>query len=227
MPFLFFFPLLTQMQIFCFYSKVPDGFKSISFIDFPPCADNGSLIMVKDLPSSETSLLFSCLVVSNSFATPWSVVHQAPPLMGFPRQEYQSGLPFLTSGDLPSPGIEPRSPVLAGRFFTTEPPLLLFPKMVFFLQYKTESQCCYIQQVRNRPLSFVFIFWGSRVTLIFLEIRVKSICSCFLYFQKVTLSSPLVEHIPLEIQENKMHAPSPDTLTYAVGNPAFPRLARG
>ena len=42
--------------------------------------------------------------------------------MGFPRQEYWSGLPFLPAGDLPNPGIQPRSPALAGRFHTTEPP---------------------------------------------------------------------------------------------------------
>ena len=45
--------------------------------------------------------------------------------MGFPRQEYWSGLPFLPPGDLPNPEIEPTSPVspgLAGRFFTAEPP---------------------------------------------------------------------------------------------------------
>jgi len=44
--------------------------------------------------------------------------------MGFPRQEYWSGLPFPTSGDLPNPGIKPESfasPALAGGFFTTEP----------------------------------------------------------------------------------------------------------
>ena len=39
--------------------------------------------------------------------------------MGFPRQEYWSGLPFPPPGDLPDPGIEPASPVLAGVFFTT------------------------------------------------------------------------------------------------------------
>ena len=38
------------------------------------------------------------------------------------RQEYWSGLPFLPPGDLPNPGIEPKSPELAGRFFTTVPP---------------------------------------------------------------------------------------------------------
>ena len=42
--------------------------------------------------------------------------------MGFSGQEYWSGLPFLPSGDLPHPGIEPRSPALAERFFTAEPP---------------------------------------------------------------------------------------------------------
>ena len=40
--------------------------------------------------------------------------------MGFPRQEYWSGLPFPSPGDLPDPGIDPVSPALAGGFFTTE-----------------------------------------------------------------------------------------------------------
>ena len=46
------------------------------------------------------------------FATPWTVAYQARPLMGFSRQDYQSGLPFPSPGDLPDPGIEPRSPAL-------------------------------------------------------------------------------------------------------------------
>ena len=53
---------------------------------------------------------------------PWTVAHQAPLSMGFPRQEYWSGLPFPLLGDLPEPGIEPTSPVWAGGFFTTEQP---------------------------------------------------------------------------------------------------------
>ena len=59
------------------------------------------------------------------FVTLWTVAHQAPLSMGFPRQEYWSGWPFPPPGDLPNPGVEPTSPVspvLAGRFFTTEPP---------------------------------------------------------------------------------------------------------
>ena len=52
----------------------------------------------------------------------WTVAHQAPLSMGFPRQEYWNRLPFSSPGDLPDPGIELTSPALAGRFFTTEPP---------------------------------------------------------------------------------------------------------
>ncbi|CAI9152054.1 unnamed protein product [Rangifer tarandus platyrhynchus] len=60
--------------------------------------------------------------MSSSFATPWTIAHQAPLSMEFSRQEYWSGLPFPSPGDLPDPGIEPMSPVLACGFFTTEPP---------------------------------------------------------------------------------------------------------
>ena len=45
------------------------------------------------------------------FATPWTIAHQAPLSIGFPRQEYWSGLPFPTPGDLPDPGIKLTSPV--------------------------------------------------------------------------------------------------------------------
>ena len=56
------------------------------------------------------------------FATPWTATHQAPPSMGFSRQEYRSGLPFPSPGDLPDPGIEPRSPTLQADALTSEPP---------------------------------------------------------------------------------------------------------
>ena len=60
--------------------------------------------------------------MSNSSATPWTTAHQASLSMGFPRLEQWNGLPFLSPGDLPDPGIEPKSPALADGFFTTEPP---------------------------------------------------------------------------------------------------------
>ena len=56
------------------------------------------------------------------FATPWTIARQAPLPMGFPRQEYWSGLPFPTLRDLPDPGIKPESLALAGGFSTIEPP---------------------------------------------------------------------------------------------------------
>ena len=65
--------------------------------------------------------MLSHSVMFNS-ATLWTVALQSPLSMEFSRQEYWSGLAFLTPGDLPNPGIEPASlvsPALAGRFFTT------------------------------------------------------------------------------------------------------------
>ena len=62
--------------------------------------------------------------MSDSFRSPGTVAHYAPLSMGFSREEYWSGLPFPTPGDLPDSGMEPMSPAspaLAGRFFTTEP----------------------------------------------------------------------------------------------------------
>ena len=54
--------------------------------------------------------------------TPWTVACQASLSMGFPRQEYWSGFPFLSPGDLPDPGIKPVSPALVGGFFISELP---------------------------------------------------------------------------------------------------------
>ena len=56
------------------------------------------------------------------FETPWTVTYQAPHSMGFSREECWSGLPFPSPGDLPDPGIEPRSPALQADALTSEPP---------------------------------------------------------------------------------------------------------
>ena len=63
--------------------------------------------LIKDMKVKVKSL--SCVRL---FATPWTVAYQAPLSMGFSRQEYWSGLPFPSPGDLPDPEIEPRSPAL-------------------------------------------------------------------------------------------------------------------
>ena len=54
------------------------------------------------------------------FVTPWTTAHQAPLSMRFSRQGYWSGLPFPSPGDLPNPGIEPRSPALQADSLLTE-----------------------------------------------------------------------------------------------------------
>ena len=84
------------------------------------------------------------------FATPWTVAYQASPSMGFSRQEYWSGLPFPSPGDLPDPGIEPGSPTLEADALTSEPPYLLdlqksreFQKNICFCftDYATAFDC--------------------------------------------------------------------------------------
>ena len=65
--------------------------------------------------------LLSCYLLSDS-VTPWTVAHQAPLSIGFPRKEYWSGLSFPSQGDLPDPGIKPVFPALQADFFTVELP---------------------------------------------------------------------------------------------------------
>ena len=67
---------------------------------------------------SESEVAQSCLTLCD----PRTVAHQAPPSVEFSRQEYWSGLPFPSPGDLPDPGIEPRSPTLQAEALTSAPP---------------------------------------------------------------------------------------------------------
>ena len=89
------------------------------------------------------------------FAIPWTVAHQAPLSIGFPRQEYWSGLPFSSPGDLSDSGIEPTSPALAGRFFTNEPSGK--PHLVLLLSSKS-AVCLLVTQL---PFSLLFPFLHS------------------------------------------------------------------
>ena len=66
----------------------------------------------KNCETTLLMLLFSCSVSSDSFVISWTVAHQTPLSMGFPRHEYWSALPFPFPGDLPDPGTEPISPQL-------------------------------------------------------------------------------------------------------------------
>ena len=70
------------------------------------------LLLPSVFPSISCYLLFNDSAVSDTFATPWTVAHQAPLSVRFPRQEYWSGFPFPSPGNLSDPGIEPASPIL-------------------------------------------------------------------------------------------------------------------
>ena len=86
------------------------------------------------------------------FATPWTVAHQPPLFKGFPRQEYLSGLPFPSPGDLPDPGIEPKPPALQADSLPSEPPgklrlwVLVTVKSLFSL---FSGRCCTFSSSHN------------------------------------------------------------------------------
>ena len=61
---------------------------------------------------SDMKVKVKSLSLVQLFVTPWTVVYQASPSMGFSRQEYWGGLPFPSPEDLPNPGTEPGSPAL-------------------------------------------------------------------------------------------------------------------
>ena len=84
------------------------------------------------------------LIQNELIGTPRTVAHQAPLSMGFSRQEYWSRLPFPSPGDLPDPGIEPRSTTLQADALTSEPPgLVHISKMFQILKFvcRSYSKC--------------------------------------------------------------------------------------
>ena len=78
-----------------------------------------------------------CLVAKTclTLATPWTIACQVLLSMEFPRQEYWSGVPFPSPGDLLNPGTEPGNPTLAGGFLTTEPNMFILMEIVRFHMY--------------------------------------------------------------------------------------------
>ena len=91
------------------------------FLEFSfsrPTASFGKSCWLYLQSESESEVAQSCPTLCD----PWTVAHQAPLSMGFSRQEYWSGLPFPSPGDLPDPGIEPRSPTLQADALTSAPP---------------------------------------------------------------------------------------------------------
>ena len=89
--------------------------------------------------------------------TPWTVASQAPLSMEFSRQEYWSGLTFSSPGDLPNPGIEPRSPALQADSLQSEPPRkpnkLLTDSLMYFSVYISVLCSCFSFYLEVLPTS--------------------------------------------------------------------------
>ena len=129
-----------------------------------------------NLQHKECLCVWSCCCV-RLFATVWTIAHQAPLSMGFSRQEYWSGLPFASPGDIPNPGIEPRSPALQADALSSEPPgkpcrqyclqiekAREFQKNIFcFTDYAKAFDCVYhnkLWKILRKMVKSLEIKWG-------------------------------------------------------------------
>ena len=121
--------------------------------------------------------------MSDSLRCPRTIAHHAP-LSIFPKQEYWSGLPFPSPGDLPNPGIEPGSPALWADALTSEPPgkrFLVFPILLFFLYLH--------YSLKNAFLSLLAILWNSASSWVYLSLSFLPFSS--LLFTAICKSSSL------------------------------------
>ena len=94
---------------------------SVFFFFFFVCATSNSVPSTKN---NDGDIACCCLLAKScpTLYNSWTIAHEASLSVGFPRQEYWNGLPFLSPRDLPDLGTEPTSPELAGEFFTSDPP---------------------------------------------------------------------------------------------------------
>ena len=126
----------------------------------PHVLSNGRMVSCLLCYPGVKLLLFSSLVMFDSFATPWTVACQAPLSRGFSRQEYWSGLPFPSPGDLPNPKIKPAAPALQVNS------KLFFKTLQFFLlnsSFVTLGYYCYIL-IRNVYQKILSLRWLDGIT---------------------------------------------------------------
>ena len=113
--------------------------KSYSFFRYPAKSSSTlqHLILHKPEIVNRSFGVLSRSVVSDSLWPPWTIAHQAPLSMGFSRQEYCSGLPYPSPGDLPDPESKPTSPELAGGiFFLNQFTIWETPKPIYMHEKK-------------------------------------------------------------------------------------------
>ena len=112
--------LLSLSSIFPWSRQPAAGHPNIVGANIHTLLDGMSSGQKPRLPQRWLKVKVKSLSCVRLFATPWTVAYQAPPSMGFSRQEYWSGLPFPSPGDLPHPGI--KSPAFQADALTSEPP---------------------------------------------------------------------------------------------------------
>ena len=118
----------------------------------------------------------SCLVVSDS-ANPWTVARQASLFMEFSRQEYRSGLLFPSPGNLPNPGIEPRSPALQEDSLPSEPPGKPYPSLSL-PRYFIYNLCNCRVLFKTRKLTIIHIIKQLQTLLDFLWFSLNVLFLC-------------------------------------------------
>ena len=121
------------------------------------------------------------------FVTPWTVAHQALPSMGFSRQEYWHGLPFSSPGDLPDPGIEPRSHALQADALTSEPSgkpnQVAFKKksnhFIFpFWWVQDVLAIIWLYWLAWKPSKAIVLFWIILDNKLILVVELLGLCLC-------------------------------------------------
>ena len=124
---------------------------------FPPIAKRKKKKKISSFV--KTTMKFTCCLFSHVwlFVTPQTVACQTPLSTGFPRQEYWSGLPFPSLGDLPNPGIKPTSPALASRFFAAEP--TWNPKLTWLLWKLNEQMNVMLKRMISIYLKIYYVLF--------------------------------------------------------------------
>ena len=116
----------------------------------------------------------------------WVQLFETPLSMEFPRQEYESRLPFPSPGGLPDPGIEPASPALTGRFFTIEPPGKPFIAMARVQSLVWELRSCKLRSAAKKyKVNWRTKVWGWEETYLPL---LFTLCSVLIFYHFRSLS---------------------------------------
>ena len=132
-----------------------------------------------------------CLSLSHVQLCGLHAAHQVPLSMGFTRQEYWSGLPFFSLGDISIPGIKPISPALVGRFFIT-----VLPGKPHQWVYVVQLICHVWLFVTPLTAAYLTISW-SQMSLTILSLPISWSLPKFISIELVMSSNRLILYLPL------------------------------